>query len=81
MVSSTAVAPTKITVLYVKGENNSPSAITVPRSLTKHEPKIPFPNSVWFKPVSSITAYTTAIEVVESAIPASQLASGFHSNA
>ena len=37
---------------------------------------MPFPNSVLLNPVSSITAYTTAIEVVERAIPASQLARG-----
>jgi hypothetical protein len=79
-VSKTPVARTKITVLKVKGENKSPSAITVPRSFTKHEPRIPFPNSVLLRPVSSITAYTTAIEVVDSAIPANQLASEFHPN-
>src|ERR1035438_9360421 len=65
---------TKMTVLMVKGAKIRPSAITVPRSFTKQEARMPFPKSVSLKPVSSITAYTTATEVVDRATPASQLA-------
>jgi hypothetical protein len=54
--------------IFVK---SSPSAITVPRSFTKHAARIIFPNGFSFNHVSTITAYTTATDVVDSAIPAS----------
>ncbi|HET7107401.1 MAG TPA: hypothetical protein VFI38_11375 [Candidatus Acidoferrum sp.] len=63
----TIVLTKKITVRIVNGEKINPSAITAPRSFTKHAARIAFPNSVLCKPSSSITAYTTATEVVESA--------------
>src|SRR5271170_8254272 len=69
----TILATTNTTVFRVKGEKISPRAITVPRSLTKHAARMALPNSVTLKPISSITAYTTATEVDESATPASQL--------
>jgi hypothetical protein len=68
-----AETPTKISVFNVNGEKMSPSAITVPRSFTKHAARMALPYSVTLNPSSSITAYTTATEVVESATPASQL--------
>jgi hypothetical protein len=61
-------------VRQVKGANMAPKARTVPRSVMKQAPRIPLPKSVRLSPVSSITAYTTAMEVVDMAIPASQLA-------
>ena len=64
----------KINVLMVNGEKIIPSAITVPTSLIKHAARIDLPYSVTLKPSSSITAYTTATEVVDSATPQSQLA-------
>ena len=65
--------PIKIRVLMVKGEKISPSAITVPRSLMKQAARIDLPKSVLLNPSSSMTAYTTATEVVLRATPASQL--------
>src|SRR5580658_8969285 len=70
---TTTQTPTKMSVLSVKGEKINPKAMTVPRSLTKHEARIAFPYSVVLNPSSSITAYTTATEVVERATPQSQL--------
>jgi hypothetical protein len=69
----TTLTTTKISVFIVKGEKIRPNAMTVPRSLIKQAARIAFPNSVTLKPNSSMTAYTTATEVVESATPASQL--------
>src|ERR1035438_7661232 len=70
--TATEVA-TKIRVLMVNGEKISPKAITVPRSLMKQAARMDLPYSVTLKPSSSITAYTTATEVVERATPQSQL--------
>ena len=69
-----AATAAKATVRIVKGANSSPRAMTVPRSVMKHAARTVFPKSVLFSPNSSMTAYTTATEVVESATPASQLA-------
>ena len=52
--------------------------MTVPRSVMKQAPKMPFPKSVLLNPVSNITAYTTAMDVVDSATPQSQLAWALH---
>src|ERR1039457_2059971 len=70
---TTTLAPTKINVRIVKGAKMRPSAITVPRSFTKQAARMPLPKSVRLRPNSSMTAYTTATEVVERATPASQL--------
>jgi hypothetical protein len=51
-----------------------PSASTVPRSHTKQAVRMSLPRSVRLRPVSTITASTTATEVVESAMPAIWLA-------
>ena len=48
--------PMKTTVFQVNGANMSPRAMTVPRSVTKQAPRMPLPNSVLLKPVSSMTA-------------------------
>src|ERR1035437_352048 len=64
---------TKISVLMVNGEKINPNAITVPRSLMKQAARMDLPYSATLKPSSSITAYTTATEVVERATPQSQL--------
>ena len=53
--TTTTVAAMNTIVLYVKGANSTPSAITVPRSLMKHAPRMPLPKPVRLKPVSSIT--------------------------
>jgi hypothetical protein len=66
----TASTATNKTRNPLKLANRAPNASTVPKSLTKHAARIILPNSVWFGPVSIITAYTTATEVVDSAIPA-----------
>lgn len=50
-----------------------PSAPTDMRSVTKQATKIVLPYSVVLKPNSSVTVYTMAAEVVDMAIPASQL--------
>src|SRR5271156_4158834 len=73
MKNKTALTTTKITVRMVNGEKMRPKAMTVPKSFTKQAARIAFPNSVLLRPSSSITAYTTATEVVERATPASQL--------
>ena len=70
------MAPVNATVLSVKGAKISPRAITVARSVTKQAARTVFPYPVVLIPSSSITAYTTATDVVDMAIPASQLASG-----
>src|ERR1700679_1548407 len=62
---TTTETPTKMSVLIVNGEKISPSAMTVPRSLMKHAARIALPYSVVLKPSSSITAYTTATDVVD----------------
>ena len=48
----------------------------MPRSVTKQAARISLPRSLRFRPVSIITAYTTATEVVDRAIPAILLAPG-----
>ena len=53
----------------LKSAKKAPSARTVPRSVTKQAARIIFPRLVRLRPVSTITAYTTATEVVESAMP------------
>src|SRR5438105_137980 len=60
-------------VRMVNGEKIKPSAITVPRSFTKHAARIPLPKVVRLNPNSSMTAYTTATDVVDKAMPQSQL--------
>lgn len=72
------VTPINTRVFEVNGAKMSPQAITVPRSLIKQVPRMPLPYSLLLKPVSSMTAYTTAMEVVESATPAKRLAEGCH---
>src|SRR5207247_3102193 len=47
-----------------------PSATTVPKSVMKHAARIILPIAVSLNPPSIITAYTTATEVVETAMPA-----------
>ncbi len=72
-------ASTNAAILQVKGAKLNPNASTVPRSWTKQVPRIPLPNSVRLKAVSSISAYTTAMmEVVDRAMPASQAARASH---
>jgi len=71
--NTTTETTRKISVFMVNGEKINPSAITVPRSLMKQAARIALPYSVTLNPSSSITAYTTATEVVESATPHSQL--------
>src|ERR1039458_263960 len=77
---TTTLATTKISVRMVNGAKIKPSAITVPRSFTKQAARMPLPKSVRFKPSSSMTEYTTAIEVVDRATPANQLAGMDHRN-
>src|SRR5712691_6595828 len=69
----TTLVTIKINVRTVNGEKIKPRAMTVPRSFTKHAARIPFPKLVRLNPNSSITAYTTATDVVDNAIPPSQL--------
>src|ERR1700690_1138257 len=70
---TTTLTTMNITVFMVKGAKIRPRAMTVPRSVIKQAARIVFPNSVLFRPSSSITAYTTATDVVDIATPASQL--------
>ena len=77
---ATAVAATKIQKVAPKLVNNSPSAITVPRSVTKHAARMSLPSGVSLRPVSTITAYTTATEVVDMASPAICAARSPHPN-
>jgi len=72
--NATPQAPAKINVFTVNGANMKPSASTVARSVMKQAASTVLPYSVLFKPNSSITEYTTATEVVDMAMPASQLA-------
>jgi hypothetical protein len=46
----------KMTVRTVNGEKINPSAMTVPRSFTKHAARIALPKSVLLNPSSSMTA-------------------------
>src|SRR6266581_4510783 len=61
---------TKTSSQMLKSANNVPSAKTVPKSVMKHAARIILPIAVSLNPPSIITAYTTATEVVESAMPA-----------
>lgn len=49
--------------------NSTLSAATVPRSVTNVALMISLPMRVAFSPVSTSTAYTTASDVVDNAIP------------
>ena len=57
------------------------SASAVPMSVTKHALMISLPIRVWLSPVSTSTAYTTASEVVDSAVPAISAAFVLHPSA
>src|SRR5260370_16522575 len=68
--------PRNTNVFTVNGAKMKPNATTVARSVMKQAAKTTLPYAVAFNPNSSITAYTTATDVVDMATPASQLASG-----
>ena len=68
--SMTAVTMTKTSSHRLKFAKSEPRARTVPKSVMKHAARMVFPKGVSPRPPSIMTAYTTATEVVESAIPA-----------
>jgi uncharacterized membrane protein YraQ (UPF0718 family) len=65
--STAALTAMKTTSTGPKLANSPPRESTVPKSVTKQAARINLPSSLRFRPVSTITAYTT--EVVLSATP------------
>src|ERR1035441_8438561 len=68
--STTAATATNTASDILKSANSTPSASTVPKSVMKQAASSVLPMGVLPSPPSIITAYTTATEVVDSAIPA-----------
>jgi hypothetical protein len=63
------VTPMKRNKTQLTSANRPPRARTVPRSVTKQAARISLPRSTRLRAVSTITAYTTATDVVDRATP------------
>ena len=71
---SSTETPTNGIVQRLGRRNSTDSAAAVPRSVTNVADMISLPIPVWFSPVSTTTAYTTASEVVDIAAAATSAA-------